>query len=110
MCLYANFRIVVFRGKYVLTPYVCVCVCVCVYVCVLCCFQVSANLHSWIDLTFGYQLTGDPAIAAKNVPLVDPNTPRSHGLIQLFSKPHPKKVVKGVDNTDTREPPFIRFE
>lgn len=53
---------------------------------------VSANLHHWIDLTFGYQLSGEAAVQAKNVIHVDNSTPRTHGLLQLFTRPHPKKI------------------
>lgn len=55
---------------------------------------VSDNLHHWIDIVFGYKLSGEAAIAAKNVAStsssmdgLDPT-----GFVQLFSHPHPKKV------------------
>lgn len=51
----------------------------------------SANLHHWIDLTFGFQLTGQPAVEAKNValPPADPTQFARIGRAQLFQRPHP---------------------
>ncbi|KAK7343619.1 hypothetical protein VNO77_12511 [Canavalia gladiata] len=53
--------------------------------------RVSFQLHHWIDITFGYKMSGQAAIAAKNVmlPPSEPMTPRSTGRRQLFTKPHP---------------------
>ena len=56
--------------------------------------RVSASLHYWIDLTFGYQLAGDAAVAAKNVPMVPP---AKHVLrpgssrVPLFDAPHAQR-------------------
>ncbi|KAJ3692978.1 hypothetical protein LUZ60_012073 [Juncus effusus] len=54
---------------------------------------VSKNLHEWIDLTFGYKMSGEDAVEAKNVilPRADVARPRSTGRKQLFRKPHPKR-------------------
>ena len=54
---------------------------------------VSVRLHLWIDLTFGYQLSGQPAIDAKNValPPLDPAQMLATGRAQLFQRPHPMR-------------------
>ncbi|CAO3674448.1 unnamed protein product [Rhizopus microsporus] len=55
---------------------------------------VSANLHHWIDLTFGTDLTGKGAVDAKNVALpllAGQNSFMKHGIIQLFKDKHPQR-------------------
>ncbi|KAL2641267.1 hypothetical protein R1flu_008854 [Riccia fluitans] len=56
--------------------------------------RVSRQLHHWIDLTFGFKLSGKAAVEAKNVTLstVGPNVPRSSGRRQLFFRPHPRRL------------------
>jgi hypothetical protein len=60
--------------------------------------RVSALLHTWIDLAFGYQLSGDAAFQAKNVAL-PPSARRKNGggdfcrrgHYQIFRRAHPQR-------------------
>ncbi|KAG2178007.1 hypothetical protein INT43_003260 [Umbelopsis isabellina] len=55
---------------------------------------VSSQLHMWIDLTFGCNLTGEGAIEAKNVALpllAGQESFMKHGIIQLFKDKHPQR-------------------
>eukprot|EP00118_Oscarella_pearsei_P011640 m.79677 g.79677 ORF g.79677 m.79677 type:complete len:1819 (+) comp36147_c0_seq2:63-5519(+) len=70
--------------------------------------HVSDCLHHWIDVTFGFKLSGSPSVEEKNVylSLVDDHAkPTSRGIVQLFTRPHPKK--SGFDRCLTS---FLRVE
>jgi WD repeat-containing protein 81 len=70
---------------------------------------VSKKLHNWIDLTFGYKLSGEAAIEAKNVclPLIDNHqNMKPHGIVQLFSVPHPIKGNEKIFHSE--KPPKIK--
>lgn len=65
--------------------------------------RVSSQIHHWIDITFGYKMSGQAAVTAKNVmlPSSDPTMPRSVGRRQLFSRPHPiRRGATRKNNTD----------
>lgn len=67
--------------------------------------EVSQHLHHWIDLTFGYCLSGEAAVANMNVPLYhtlssarrtsidSPDVNKNPGFVILFDHPHPCKHV-----------------
>ena len=60
---------------------------------------VSNHLHLWINLNFGYQLSGQAAVDAKNVPLVQDSVSgltKNPGFVQLFTQPHPQRLRNGT--------------
>ena len=66
---------------------------------------VSKHLHAWIDVTFGVALSGEAAVAAKNVALGprDGVRPQSVGRCQVFSAPHPPRSAQQGGGVDGRE-------
>ena len=74
---------------------------------------VSERLHQWIDLTFGYKLSGSSAVRAKNVclHLVDHHTDlRREGVVQLFNSPHPVKQSTPCKYWTDSKPPSIAYK
>jgi hypothetical protein len=66
---------------------------------------VSQRLHQWIDITFGYCLEGDQAVAHMNVPLKQTlssterlgdiaSLEKHPGFCVLFKQPHPQKRIR----------------
>ncbi|KAJ5069881.1 hypothetical protein M0811_11543 [Anaeramoeba ignava] len=53
---------------------------------------VSLNIHEWINLNFGYKLSGDAAISAKNLVKLNQKSMASCGFVQLFQHPHPRRI------------------
>ena len=57
--------------------------------------QTRVNGVKWFVFPCAFQLSGKAAVAAKNVylQLVDGHqTLRSHGVVQLFTQPHPHRL------------------
>jgi len=59
---------------------------------------VSLALHHWIDVSFGYKLSGAAAVAAMNVhhsaAASAPRRIHTTGLSQLFHAPHPRRLPR----------------
>lgn len=76
--------------------------------------EVSRQLHSWIDLSFGVSLSGDCAVREKNVPLkVHGDAARwgkSPGFVQIFDVPHPSRKISRETTGDESELPEMAQE
>ncbi|KAK1291765.1 hypothetical protein QJS10_CPB17g00930 [Acorus calamus] len=61
--------------------------------------RVSREIHHWIDITFGYKLSGLASVEAKNVflPSSDHTVLKSSGWRQLFTRPHPVRRGFALD-------------
>ncbi|CAI2348233.1 unnamed protein product [Caenorhabditis sp. 36 PRJEB53466] len=63
--------------------------------------QVSMNLHRWIDLVFGFNLSVENSKNSLNLHLcfVDKNRRglRTNGMVQLFDRPHPTRIPLNYD-------------
>ncbi|KAL6068652.1 Inactive serine/threonine-protein kinase lvsG [Balamuthia mandrillaris] len=64
---------------------------------------ISRSLHHWIDLAFGYKLSGDAGVRSKNVALMNHASPRNHGFTQLFTVPHPAKKISLSSSTSSND-------
>ena len=67
--------------------------------------RVSDQLHQWIDLTFGYQLSGQAGVDAKNVslPVSGPDGIESSVRAQLFDAPHPPRYSQAHKLLSTKQ-------
>ncbi|XP_064489636.1 WD repeat-containing protein 81-like isoform X2 [Ornithodoros turicata] len=77
------------------------------------CDRVSEHLHHWIDITFGYKLTGAAAVKNKNVclPLVDEHTSLHNcGVVQLFTAPHPHRAGPSIYFSRFSAPKTFRLQ
>ncbi|WCJ23220.1 protein serine/threonine kinase protein tyrosine kinase ATP binding protein kinase [Euphorbia peplus] len=74
--------------------------------------KVSYQIHQWIDITFGYKMSGQDAVTAKNVMLAssEPTMPRSVGRRQLFTRPHPVRLGSARKKHDNSAYPSALYD